>query len=278
MNKRCSPGSGESSKLFRRVSWFIAALMVVLFCIFEGSALTSSTVLTREIDRMDGCRKTGGPAMALPATKLFIEHNSADEDTGVHGAFDGLDWVSLCVYDPSGRLVLEVEPERQLKRQSISGIFFESAEPSNQEVPIADILARFPAGLYSVRGLTKDGERITGAATFTHDIPAPPIIIFPQEGAQVSASGRVVMWSHVTTTLTGAPLNRTGYQVIITKNVPDDPHGFSRPTFDVHLPPTQTMLSVPSEFLERGTSYELEVLALEVSGNQTISIVNFQTE
>jgi hypothetical protein len=33
-------------------------------------------------------------------------------------------------------LVLEVEPERQLRKRSISGIFFESAEPPNEEVPI----------------------------------------------------------------------------------------------------------------------------------------------
>ena len=76
------------------------------------------------------------------------------------------------------------------------------------------------------------------------------------------------MWKHVSTTLDGRPLNRTGYEVILTKDVPDDPHGFSRPTLSVHVPPSQTSLSIPAEFLEAGATYEIEVLALEVSGNQ----------
>jgi hypothetical protein len=219
-----------------------------------------------------------GPAVRLPATKLFIEHNSTDEDTGVHGLFDGVDWTKLCVYDPSGRLALEVEPNRQLRTQSISGIFFESAEPPNDEVPIEEILARFPEGLYSVRGRAKDGRRLTGAAIFTHAIPAGPIIIFPKDGDVVPSSGLVVMWNHVTTTITGRPINRTGYEVIITKDVPNDPNGFSRPTLDVHVPPSVTSLTIPNEFLEPGSRYELEVLALEVSGNQTLTSLFFQTQ
>jgi len=224
------------------------------------------------------CSNGGGPAVTLPTTKLFIEHNSTDEDTGVHGAFDGINWVRLCVFDPRGRLILEVEPNRQLRKQSISGIFFESAEPPNAEVPIEQILARFPEGLYDVRGRAADGRRLTGAATFTHTIPAGPEILHPLDETVVSASNLVVSWKHVTETITGDPFTRTGYQVIITKDVPDDPHGFSRPTFDVHVPPSVTSLTVPNEFLQPGTRYELEVLVLEVSGNQTLSSLFFETQ
>jgi hypothetical protein len=65
--------------------------------------------------------------------------------------------------------------------------------------------------------------------------------------------------------------------VIITKEVDDDPNGFSRPTYDVHVSPTVRRLPVPAVFLEPDTVYELEVLALEASGNQTISVSFFQT-
>jgi hypothetical protein len=218
-----------------------------------------------------------GPAVPLPATKLFIEHNSTDEDTGVHGLFDGIDWTQLRVYDARGRLILEVEPDRQLRRQSISGIFFESAEPPNEEVPIETILKRFPEGQYAVRGRAADGRRLTGAALFTHAIPAAPLITFPLDGDQVPASNLTITWDHVTTTLDGRPLNRTGYEVIVTKDVPDDPHGFSRPTVDVHVLPGVTSLSVPKEFLEPNSRYELEVLVLEVSGNQTLTTLFFET-
>jgi hypothetical protein len=46
----------------------------------------------------------------------------------------------------------------------------------------------------------------------------------------------------------------------------------------VHVPATQHTLRVPTEFLEPDTVYELEVLALEPSGNQTISVGFFTTD
>jgi hypothetical protein len=253
-------------------SWLITSIWAL-----PAVKLQTDNEIGRQDDD-DGCGEGGGPAVRLPTTKLFIEHNSTDEDTGVHGAFEGIDWQKLCVFDPSGKQVLEVEPKGQLRDLSISGIFFESREPPNEEVPIEEILARFPKGLYSVRGRALDGRRLKGAATFTHDIPAAPVIVFPQEGGVVSSAGFTVVWNHVTTTLEGDSLKRTGYEVIITKDVPDDPHGFSRPTFDVHVSPSETSLTVPSEFLEPSTKYELEVLVLEVSGNQTISSLSFKTQ
>jgi hypothetical protein len=259
----------------RRPAYLVLVLVAVLALIAGTDAPAPAA---DKDDNDDACSSGRGPAVNLPTTKLFIEHNATDEDTGVHGLFDGVDWVKLCVFDPRGRLILEVEPKRQLQRQSISGIFFESAEPPNDEVPIEKILARFPEGLYPVRGRTADGKRLTGAATFTHAIPAGPVITHPQDGEVVPASNLVVMWSHVTTTITGQPITRTGYQVIITKDVPDDPHGLSRPMFDVHVPPSVTSLTVPNEFLEPNARYELEVLVLEVSGNQTISVLFFQTQ
>jgi hypothetical protein len=252
-------------------------LMLVCLVAVLALSLGAAAPGARTEDSDEACGKGEGPAVTLPATKFFIEHNSTDEDTGVHGLFDGVNWVKLCVFDPRGRLILEVEPKRQLQKQSISGIFFESAEPPNEQVPIERILARFPEGLYTVRGRTEDGKRLTGAATFTHTIPAGPEILHPLADTVVPASNLIVSWNHVTETITGAPFTRTGYQVIVTKDVPDDPHGFSRPTFDVHVPPSVTSLTVPNEFLEPGARYELEVLVLEVSGNQTLSSLFFET-
>jgi hypothetical protein len=93
----------------------------------------------------------------------------------------------------------------------------------------------------------------------------------------VSRDNLVIGWDRVTKTVAGGPVNITGYEVIVTKDVADDPHGFSRPTYDVHVPATVNRLSVPRGFLEANTVYELEVLALEVSGNQTISVGFFKT-
>jgi hypothetical protein len=227
-------------------------------------------------DDDDECDR--GRSVRLPETKFFIEHNSTDEDTGVHGFFDGVDWKKLRVFDPRGRLILEVEPNAQLRTQSISGIFFESAEPPNDEVPIEEILRRFPEGRYSVQGCTKDGRRLRGSALFTHDIPASPVITFPEDGDVVSAANLTITWNQVTMTIDGRPIRRTGYEVILTKEVPDDPNGFSRPLLSVHVPPSVTSLTIPNQFLEPNTTYELEVLVLEFSGNQTITSLSFETQ
>jgi hypothetical protein len=257
-------------------AWFMLVVAAAIFAVVSIWALPSVKMQSGTGD--DPCQGAGGPAVRLPSTKLFIEHNSTDKDTGVHGLFDGADWLKLLVFDPSGRPILEVEPNRQLRTQSISGIFFESAEPPNQEVPIEEILRRFPEGRYAVGGCTQDGKRLTGAALFTHAIPAGPVITFPQDEGVVPASNLTVRWNQVSATIDGKPIKRTGYEVIITKDVPDDPNGMSRPTLDLHVPPTVTSLTVPNEFLEPGTRYELEVLVLEFSGNQTITSLHFRTQ
>jgi hypothetical protein len=221
----------------------------------------------------------------IATAKLIIEFNSTDDDLGVHGAFDDQGWKTLCVFDPNGRAVLEVGPQGQLRDLTMAGIFFESREPPSSEFSFADLKATFPEGQYAVRAESFDGTILLGSATFTHDVPAPPTITSPEIADEprdtkknpVSRDDLVIGWDHVTKTVDGEPVNITGYEVIITKEVADDPHGFSRPTYDVHVPASVNSLSVPAEFLEAGTVYELEVLALEVSGNQTISVGFFKT-
>lgn len=226
------------------------------------------------------------PRQRIAAAKLIVEYNFTDGDIGVHGAFDDDGWKTICVFDPSGHPVLVVGPRGQLRDLAMAGIFFESREPPTSEFSFADLKAAFPEGRYAVRGRTYDGAFLVGKALFTHDVPAPPTITAPDlyagpNGAErhpVSRNGLVVTWDPVTETTDGGPVDITGYEVIVTKEEHDDPHGFSRPIYDVHVPPGTTRLPVPTRFLEAGTVYELEVLALEVSGNQTISVGFFATD
>lgn len=235
-------------------------------------------------DLPESCQTTGRKTKIATA-KLIIEFNSTDQDLGVHGAFDDEGWKTLCVFDPTGRPVLKVRPRGRLLDLTMAGIFFESREPPISKFSFADLKAAFPEGQYTVRGESFDGTTLVGAATFTHDVPAPPMITSPvlaedpkgTEANPVSPGDLVIDWDQVTQTVDGGSVDITGYEVIVTKEVEDDPNGFSRPTFDVHVPPTVDRLSVPVELLEADTVYELEVLALEVSGNQTISVGFFKT-
>jgi hypothetical protein len=81
----------------------------------------------------------------------------------------------------------------------------------------------------------------------------------------------------VTETIDGEPVSVTAYEVIVTDDAFEDPSGFAQPIYDVHIGSGITSLSVPAEFFTPDTIYEIEVLVLEESGNQTISLGFFKT-
>lgn len=253
--------------------------------LFSQKPPDASAASPAQAEDQISCTPDDGKTVNIATAKLYVEYNATDEDLGVHGAFDDHGWSKLCVYDPNGTLVLTVEPQTQLSGLTMAGIFFESREPPVSEFSFADLKAKFPEGQYKVSAISFDGKGLTGAASFTHDVPAPPTVTYPaivdEEHAGdvvVSTSGLVIEWDDVIETVDGDAVAITGYEVIITKVEHDDPHGFSRPIFDVHVPPDRNSLNVPVEFLEPGTVYELELLALEESGNQTITVGFFTTE
>jgi hypothetical protein len=241
---------------------------------------------TQAQDGSPDCAPAQGKVVTISAAYLYLEYNATAGDLGVHGFFDDHGWSELCVYDPAGTLVLAVKPQAQLKDQTISGIFFESREPAFSELSVEDLLARFPEGEYTVIGTNFDGTALTGVATLTHHVPQPPTINAPalaadEESAEVALKAGDplrVEWQDVTTTTRGDPVTISGYEVIVTLEAYDDPNGFSQPIFDVHVGPDRNALTVSPEFFEPGTVYQIEVLALEVSGNQTISEGYFRTE
>jgi hypothetical protein len=254
-------------------------------CDGDGSSTGRSAGQPATSQDASGCPPEEGPTTEIGAAKLIIEYNFTDQDAGVHGAFDADGWRVLCVFDPDGRQVLEVGPRGQLQDLSMGAIFFESREPPRSEFSFSDLQAAFPEGQYSVRAESYDGKILAGEATFTHDVPAAPEITSPGLAEEPEGTGAnpiapddlVVTWDEVAETLDGEPVDITGYEVIVTKEDAEDPNGFSQPIYDVHVPPAASQLSVPPEFLEADTVYELEVLALEVSGNQTISVGFFKT-
>jgi hypothetical protein len=216
--------------------------------------------------------------------RLFIEYNATDEDAGVHGGIDHEGMVEACIRDPRGGDILVVRPVNRFGHLGIGEFSFESREPPVDEYSIEDLQADFPAGTYKVSGVDHEGTPRVGTALLTHDIPAPPAISEPRLADEDQASvvvlpptGLTVRWQPVTRTLDDTELSVTGYEVIVTQAEHEDPHGQSRPEYDVHLPPDRTELAVPDGFLEPDTVYELEVLALEESGNQTITLGFFTT-
>jgi hypothetical protein len=217
----------------------------------------------------------------LVEAKLLIEHNATDEDTGFQGFADGDPWNELSITRPDGEEVLTVTPKGGLFDFGLTELFLETSEPLNEEVPIADVLDRLPEGTYSFTGDLVDGGESTVEATFSHTIPAAPVLTSPADGAaDVDPGNLVVSWEAVTTDLDGDPgITIVGYQVIVELDEdPEFPEGFAQPAFSVHLPATATSVTVPSEFMTSGAAYAYEVLAIEESGNQTLSSAEFTTQ
>lgn len=229
------------------------------------------------------CKAASPSANGIPLkeAKLNIEHNATDLDTGFQGAIDSEGWECLQVIGPDGG-VLSFRGVGELGKLGLTELFFESVEPANADVPIEEVLAALPEGDYTISGETMEsGESLgttSGTARLTHSIPAGPALQSPEEGAVVPAGDLVVSWSPVTTTITGADVTIIAYQLIIEKDV--DPHPNMIGTFglSMYLPATVTTITVPGGFLEPGTSYSWEVLAIEESGNQTLSSGTFETE
>ena len=67
------------------------------------------------------------------------------------------------------------------------------------------------------------------------------------------------------------------YQLIIEKDAEPHPHMIGTFGLSMYLPPSVTSIDVPDGFLEPGTPYDWEVLAIERSGNQTLSSGSFKT-
>jgi hypothetical protein len=197
----------------------------------------------------------------LEAARIYIEFNSTDNDLGFHVFLDGEDWRELKIVKPDGRTIFEVQGRGAYADLGMTELFFEGAEPSLDEVPLAELLALFPEGVYQFLGKTVEGDNLVGAATLTHAIPDGPSILSPEEDEVVNPGNAVIRWKSVTSP---PGIQVVGYEVIVGSS-------------SFRLPAAQTSLKVPPEILERGTEYEFEVLAIEAGGNQTITASSFVT-
>jgi hypothetical protein len=222
------------------------------------------------------------PVIPLKEAKLNIEHNATDEDTGFQGFIDSEGWTRLNVRGPDGE-VLQFQARGDLAELGMTELFFETVEPANADVDIEEILETLPEGEYTIAGAAiEDGEpagRTAGTALLTHDIPAGPELLTPADGDSVPLTGVVMSWGAVTETIDGGPVTIVAYQLIVEKVGDPPPHMIGKPgSLSMYLPPTTTSITLPDGFLEAGTDYAWEVLAIEESGNQTLSSGEFHTQ
>ena len=105
--------------------------------------------------------------------EVFFELNNTDGDLGIHALVDGPPWRRIAIENPKEKKILNVFARGKLRRQGLSEIFFESAEPPFDELPPDVFFARFPEGTYEVEGLTIDSVELESETEITHAMPAP---------------------------------------------------------------------------------------------------------
>ncbi len=214
-------------------------------------------------------------AIQFSQAKIIIEINATAGDGGIQISVDGEGWNRLEVIDPNGQEIFDVSGSGSVGTTGVTELFFESAEPTFEDLPLDQLLARFRAGNYRYVGTTVDGKQLTGRATLKHNIPAGPEVTSPAEDAALNPNSPVVVdWNAVTDPFPGTtlPVTIAGYQVIVERVKPQPLLAFS-----VFLPATVTKVTVPVEFIQANADYKFEVLAIEASGNQTITESSFST-
>ncbi len=229
-----------------------------------------ATIVT--VSSLVGAAAPGGPdgKLLLSDARMIIEFNDTDQDAGIQIFIDGQPWKLLRAFDPDGRKILNIRGTTSLTLQGLTELFFESSEPSLDDLSLKEFLDRFPEGVYEFEGVTTNGQEIEGEATFTHAIPEGPVILSPLEGSVQDPDSTVVAWVDVPDPA-GSTID--AYQVTVTQLIAVLP----KRTFSVFVPASVTSVTVPAEFMRPGAEYEFEVLAIEAGGNQTLSSSFFST-
>ena len=230
-----------------------------------------------------------GDDVAIPFDEheIFFELNNTDGDLGIHALIDGEAWKKLTIEDPWGRKLLNVGLKGRLRRQGLTEIFFESAEPVFDDLDPVDFFLRFPAGDYEIEGRTLDGEEMESETELTHLMPAlaggivvsgtsiDPEAVDCDEGPIPMVTGPVaISWDEVDRSHPdlGSPTDSMdieihNYQVVVEVETEDE----DELELSVILPPGTTALPIPEEFtdLDEDGQIKFEILAREESFNQT---------
>ena len=225
-----------------------------------ATALTlGTTILVAGAAHPPGTVAAPGGDVSFSFARIYWEYNSSANDLGVHVTLDGEDWKRLEIEKPNQEVIFKVRGLGPYQEFGMTELFFEGAEPSLDDVPLDELLAKFPAGLYEFSGITADGQEIESDAKFSHAIPDGPDVFADQGGNDFLR----IRWTEVDSPPFGFPNERidiVGYQVIVE-------------SFQVTVPPDVFAVTVPPEFvatLAHG-EHQYEVLAIEKSANQTLT-------
>ncbi len=132
--------------------------------------------------------------------KVLVEINSSDGDVGFHFLMDGDDLLRAAIYNPRWRSIFAYSTRRELRRQTLTETFAESAEPlcwfdpeedPEDVVTLGDFLQRWKPGDYHFVGINDDWDLAFGESELTFKLPAAPRELEYEEEEEKDADGEV---------------------------------------------------------------------------------------
>ena len=220
-----------------------------------------------------------GPARAdrsqpFADARLFFELNDTDGDLGLHAEIDGEAWTSLEIEGPHDRTLLDIVSRGPLRRQGLTQLAFESAEPAFDELDPADFFRRFPEGHYEIEGRAQGGGTLVSTSFLSQVMAAPPgnvlvsgilaaescdAPVLPKVAAPVIIRWDPVTGSHPAIGREG-PVEVERYQLFVERE------GVK---LSLDLPPAVTEFEVPRAITDLGDEFKFEIIVRTSTGNNT---------
>jgi hypothetical protein len=213
------------------------------------------------------------PSNPFDVAEVFLELNDTDGDLGLHANVDGGGWTRLELESPRERPLLGLLAVGALKRQGLTQLSFESAEPSFDELDPAVFFRRFPEGRYTLEGLRADGGEFESVVWLSHVLAAPvkatvsgfpaaescDAPVLPQVQAPVVIDWDPVAASHPDIGKQGrVQIGR--YQFFLEQG----PIMLS-----LDLPPSVTAFTIPESLTAGKGVFKFEIIARTTTGNNT---------
>ena len=218
--------------------------------------------------------------------KVFFQLNDTDGDLGFHAIIDGEPWKNLEIESPDERVLLGISTRSKLRRQGLTELRFESAEPPFDELDPSVFFSRFPEGIYEVDADTLDGGELESEVLITHVLPAAPEnlrvsgVVVPadcdEDPIPVIAGAILISWDPVTSS--HPDLGSPGPIAISRYEVSVEREESTALKLTADLEPGQTFFSVPSDLIASGDEIKFQVLATDAGGNETSSESCFEVQ
>jgi hypothetical protein len=182
--------------------------------------------------------------------QVLLQLNDTDGDLGFHARIDGEPWKRVTIESPKEQILFDVRLRRALRRQGLTELAFESAEPTFDELDPDVFFSRFPEGDYEIEGKGFDGVEYESVSTLSHLIPAaaPIVIAWDEVDSHHDELGRA------------GDVEVDSYEVAVEAETVD---------YEINIEADVTSVTLAAGAIPAGEEVKYQVLVREAEGNES---------